>query len=270
MGQQRFSAVNVNRAALWARFSPVSALARHSLALVLALCGAAAAHASTTDTSADASTIFVARRGWHIDVGMAAADLAPPLSQAAAALPDARYVFFGFADKHYLLAKNHHAPVLLSALFPGAGIVLTTGLGNSPAQAFGVTHVIALTVPGHRMRALQSFIWRSLRTQDDTLAVFRDGPYEDSVYFLATQKYSAFHTCNTWGAEALRAAGFHVHTAGVIFAGQLWIQARRLKRDETNAPGASLLFGTSDERIFSLNASIAGRLAAVLADHGGG
>ena len=100
--------------------------------------------------------------------------------------------------------------------------------------------------------------------------VFRDGPYEESVYFLATQKYSAFHTCNTWGAEALRAAGFHVHTAGVIFAGQLWIQARRLKRDETNAPGASLLFGTSDERIFSLNASIAGRLAAVLADHGGG
>ena len=213
----------------------MSAPARHALAAVLALYGAAAAHAGS-DSLTGPSTIFVARRGWHVDIGMAAADLSPPLTQAGAALPSARYVFFGFADKHYLLAKNHHAPVLLSALFPGAGILLTTVLTNSPAQAFGASHVIALTVSQDEMRAMQSFIWRSLRTQDDVLKVFRDGPYEDSVYFLATQKYSAFHTCNTWGAEALRAAGFHVHTAGVIFAGQLWTQARRLKRFQAQAP----------------------------------
>lgn len=229
MGQLPFSAVDSNRAALWARFGQVSALGRHSLAAVLALYAGVAAHAGT-DSPTGPTTIFVARRGWHIDIGMAAADLAPPLTQAGAALPGAAYVFFGFADKHYLLAKNHHAPVLLSALFPGAGILLTTGLTNSPAQAFGAAHVIALAVSEEQMRALQSFVWRSLRTQDGVLKVFRDGPYEESVYFLATQKYSAFHTCNTWGAEALRAAGFHVHTTGVIFAGQLWIQARRLKR----------------------------------------
>ena len=203
---------------------------------------------SGAHAAAESSTIYLARRGWHIDIGMAAADLSPPLTQAAAPLPAARYVFFGFADKHYLLAANHHAPVLLAALWPGAGIVLTTGLSNSPAQAFGAAHVITLTLPGDRMRALQSFIWRSLRTQDQLLKVFRGGPYEDSVYFLATQKYSAFHTCNTWGAEALRAAGFHVHTAGVIFAGQLWSQARRLKRLEkpSDGPEASLLSVTSD------------------------
>lgn len=253
----------------------MSARARYSIAAMLVLCGAAAAaHAgaahSATSSATESATIFVARRGWHIDIGMAAADLAPPLAQAADALPGARYVFFGFADKHYLLAKNHHAPVLLSALFPGAGIVLTTGLTNSPALAFGATHVIALSVSGDQMRALQAFIWRSLRTQDEVLTVYRQGPYEDSVYFLATQKYSAFHTCNTWGAEALRAVGFRVHSAGVIFAGQLWIQAQRLKRNKSETLGASLLDGTSDERIFSLNASIAGRLAAVLADDGGG
>lgn len=88
----------------------------------------------------------------------------------------------------------------------------------------------------------------SLRTQDEVLTVFRDGPYEDSVYFLATHKYSAFHTCNTWGAEVLRAAGFHVHTAAVIFAGQLWIQARRLKRlqERSDGAGASLLSSEPD------------------------
>jgi hypothetical protein len=208
----------------------------------------AAGSVATANAAADSSTIYVARRGWHIDIGMAAADLSPPLNQAAAYLPDAKYVFFGFADKHYLLAANHNAPVLLSALWPGAGILLTTGLSNSPAQAFGRTHVITLNVPQNQMRDLQTFIWLSLRTQDDLLKVYRQGPYEGSVYFLAAQKYSAFHTCNTWGAEALRAAGFHVHTAGIIFAGQLWTQARRLKRlqDTTLELGASLLSGTSD------------------------
>jgi hypothetical protein len=147
-----------------------------------------------------------------------------------------------------LLAANHNAPVLLSALWPGASILLTTGLTNSPAEGFGASHVITLLVTPDQMHDLQTFIWRSLRTQDDVLKVYRDGPYEGSVYFLGKPKYSAFHTCNTWGAEALRAAGFHVHTAGVIFAGQLWLQARRLKRlqDRAAGPGASLLSGTSD------------------------
>jgi Protein of unknown function (DUF2459) len=217
--------------------------ARHSLAVVLARCAVLARcpvlalcavlalwPVSPANANSGSTTIYVARRGWHIDVGMAAADLLAPLNQAAAYLPGTRYFFFGFADKHYLLAVNHNAPVLLSALWPGAGIILTTGLTNSPAEAFGTTHVIALTLSQDQMRDLRSFIWRSLRTQDDTLKIYRQGPYEDSVYFLATQKYSAFHTCNTWGAQALRAAGFRVHTAGVIFAGQLWTQARRLER----------------------------------------
>ena len=221
----------------------MSWLARYSLAAALAFSLAAAANAD-----ADSSTIYVARRGWHVDIGMAAADLSAPLNQAATALPGSGYVFFGFADKHYLLAANHHAPVLLSALWPGASILLTTGLTNSPAEAFGPTQVIALRVSPAQMRDLQAFIWRSLRTQDDVLNVYRNGPYAGSVYFLGKPKYSALHTCNTWGAQALRAAGFHVHTVGVIFAGQLWVQARRLKRlqDRAAAPGASLLFGASD------------------------
>jgi Protein of unknown function (DUF2459) len=219
-----------------------------SLAVVLALILSSAANAgSEISGMAESSILYVARRGWHIDIGVAAADLSPPLAQAAADLPGARFVFFGFADKHYLLAKSHSGPVLLSALFPGAGILLTTGLTNSPAEAFGTTHVITLAVPQDQMRALQAFIWRSLRTQDDLLKVYREGPYQSSVYYLAAPKYSAFHTCNTWGAEALRAAGFRVHTAGVVFAWQLWAQARRLKRqqDRAAAPGASLLSGAS-------------------------
>ena len=186
-------------------------------------------------SSAAESTVFVARRGWHIDVGVAVEDLSPPLASAASHMPSARYVFFGFADKHYLLAKKRNAPVLLSALWPGASIILLTALENSPQEAFGEKHVVALQLGAEGLAALQAFVWKSLRTQDGAIEVYRQGPYEGSAYFLARPKYSALHTCNTWGAEALKAAGFRVHTAGVIFAGQLWIQARRLKREEERA-----------------------------------
>jgi len=182
--------------------------------------------------SAESSTLFVARRGWHIDLGLAVEDLSQPLAGIASHVPGSRYAFFGFGDRHYLLAAKHNAPVLVAALWPGAGIVLLTDLSNSPQEAFGATNVITLQLDAEQMQDLQSFIWKSLRSHGGSVDVYREGPYDGSAYFLASEKYSAFHTCNTWGAQALKAAGFHVHTGGIVFAHQLWSQARRLSREQ--------------------------------------
>ena len=181
----------------------------------------------------EASTVYVARRGWHIDVGVEVVDLALPLAAVAETLPGARYIFFGFGDRRFLQAKKHDAPVLLASVWPGAGLLLLTALSASPEQGFGADHVIRLTVSAEQMQALQSFIWNSVKTKDGAIGARQPGPYEDSVYLPAAAKYSGVHTCNTWVAEGLRAAGFHVHSAGVIFAGQLWRQVRRLERAQS-------------------------------------
>lgn len=206
------------------------------------------------------ATIYVARRGWHIDIGFDTADLKPPLDSLAARFPGARYLFFGFGDEHYLLAKDHNAPVLLGALWPGRGMLLLTGLTSTPREAFGAEHVLALTVTEQQARDAQSFIWQSLEkpsratsdrlagddpaardshsTDADSLPSFAPGPYEGSLYFSAVPEYSAFHTCNTWAAETLATAALPIHSAGVIFAGQLWSQVRRLehKKSADSAP----------------------------------
>jgi hypothetical protein len=127
------------------------------------------------------------------------------------------------------LAAKHNPPVLFSALWPGAGVILLTGIANSPQDAFGGKQVIALQATAAQMTALQSFIAHSFRTADGSIRIFQAGPYEGSAFFLATPKYSALHTCNTWGAEALKAAGLGAHSKGVIFAGQLWSQVKRLQ-----------------------------------------
>jgi hypothetical protein len=180
--------------------------------------------------SAPSPMIYVARRGWHIDIGFAQADLQPPLDSLAAEFPGVRYLFFGFGDQQYLAAKNHNAPVLLAALWPGRGMVLITGLSTPPQEAFGAAHVAALTVTRKQLNDAQAFIWSSLDRQAG-IHSSAHGPYDGSLYFAAAPRYSAFYTCNTWAAEALKAAALPIHSAGVVFAGQLWTQVRRVERD---------------------------------------
>jgi hypothetical protein len=199
-----------------------------------------AAPAGAAADSAKSAVIYVARRGWHIDIGFAAADLQPPLNAVAAQFPEVRYLFFGFGDQHYLLAKDRSAPVSLAAFWPGPGMILATGLASSPQDAFGAVHVVALFVTEKQARDAQAFVWQTLDKQSaeqesggNGIKPYAAGPYEGSLYFAATPRYSAFHTCNTWVAESLRAAALPIHSAGVIFAGQLWTQVRRLEKKQS-------------------------------------
>jgi Protein of unknown function (DUF2459) len=192
---------------------------------VLLLLGASPAWAERAVTP----TVYVARRGWHIDVGFATQDLREPLRSIAKNFPEAKFVFFGFGDMHYLAdEKNQHGPAMIAALWPGRGIILVTTLQAAPSEAFGSTQVVTLDATETQLQATQDYIWKSLAvTGPQGIEVYRAGPYAGGYYFLATPKYSAFHTCNTWAAQTLRAAGFPIRARGVLFAHQLWSQVRR-------------------------------------------
>ncbi len=195
---------------------------------------AAAAALAESSTAPEQVVMYLVRRSWHIDVGFAAQDLDPELSVIARRFPDAKFLFFGFGDRHYLLSKGKGTSTLAGALFPGPGLILVTAIENSPAQAFGGPHVLEFVLPAPQAAAAQRFVRRALST--DPLAVhdgnaefpaIAEGPYDQSAYYSATARYSALHTCNTWAAEALQAAGLAVHTHFVVFAGQTWNRARR-------------------------------------------
>jgi hypothetical protein len=180
--------------------------------------------------------IYVVKRSWHTDVGFDVADLHPPLASLRAALPDARYLLFGFGDKHYLLAHGQSSGRLFGAVLPGDGLVLLTGLQATPAEAFGAKEVTRLTVTAAQAQRLEDFVWRTLATQDGVASALAPGPYEGSFYYASVQRYSGFHTCNTWTAEALRAADLPVRTFGVEFSGQVWRQVRHIKHEQDAPP----------------------------------
>jgi hypothetical protein len=176
--------------------------------------------------------IYVVKRSWHIDIGFDAAVLRPPLASLRAALPNARYLLFGFGDKHYLLTRGRSFDRLLGAVWPGEGLVLLTGIEATPQEAFGAGEVMLLTVSMTQALELQKFVWNTLATENGVATALAPGPYAGSFYYGSVERYSGLHTCNTWAAEALQSAGLPVHSFGVAFSGQLWRQVRRIKRDE--------------------------------------
>ncbi|MGH8231451.1 MAG: DUF2459 domain-containing protein [Steroidobacteraceae bacterium] len=205
-------------------------------ALLLAACSEAPARKSDGPY-----TLYVVRRDWHVDVGFSAADLGPPLTMVAAQFSALRFLLFGFGDRHYLLDKDHGSGGMLAALWPGPGLLLVTGLANTPQQAFGRDEVIEIAVSAEQLRDAQQFVWRSLSAQDNAVRPLQVGPYDGSFFYATPLKYSAAHTCNTWAAEALRAAHLPVRTGGVVFAGQLWRQARHLgQAANADSPGAAM------------------------------
>lgn len=210
-------------------------LAAVAVALPLCLDGCTtnrvAASAAGSDIDAITArhvTMYVVRRGWHIDVGFAAADLVEPLDFAREQFPDARFFAFGFGDRRYLHARNPAFRNMLAALWPGDGLILVTALNGTPQQAFGDSQVVELTLTATQTMQAQRRITASLSLQDGRPQSDGPGPYEGSAYWRSSRRYSAAFTCNTWAGQVLASGGLSLPVHGVIFAGQVWRPVLRL------------------------------------------
>jgi hypothetical protein len=210
--------------------------------LVLSACGTVPGRVGDIGPAAVSGstvTIFVIKRSWHTDIGFAAADVHPPLASLRAALPGAHYLLFGFGDKHYLMNRGGSFTGMVGAVWPGDGLVLMTGLENTPEEAFGgASGVTRLTVTAVEAQTLEQFVWTTLATAGGAAHALGPGPYSGSVYYASSLRYSGVHTCNTWTAAALRTAGLPVRSFGVAFSGQVWRQVRHIKSRQ-EAPDGS-------------------------------
>jgi uncharacterized protein (TIGR02117 family) len=207
-------------------------------ALVLAGCTVLPHAPATVPPSLDAgprTVIYVVKRRWHTDIGFDAADVAAPLATVHSDLPTAHFLLFGFGDRHYLVTRNRSVSGLLGALWAGPGVVLVTGLTTTPERAFGDKEVRRLTLSAAQSRQLQQYVWNSLMATDGAAQVLAPGPYDGSVYYASSIRYSGLNTCNTWTAAALETAGLPVHSSGVEFSGQVWRQIGALQRLEQAA-----------------------------------
>jgi uncharacterized protein (TIGR02117 family) len=233
------------------KVNPAAALARWAIALTvvaLVACGTVPLRDMEVAAGADAGppvVIYVIKRSWHTDIGFDVADLRLPLASLRPMLPAASYFLFGFGDRHYFMHQGESIGTTIGAAWPGAGLVLMTGLTETPEQAFGAAGVTRLTLSARQARRLESFVWDTLATSNSAATALAAGPYDGSYYYASTTRYSGLHTCNTWTAEGLQAAGLPVHSFAVEFSGQVWRQVRKIQRQQNNSSGGDVLRATS-------------------------
>lgn len=197
--------------------------------------------AQTASDNADAHYLYVARRGWHVDIGLSVAELHGKLAAIAAQWPEATHVVVGFGDRRYLLSRAARSCTGVTALWPGPALVLVTAIHGDIAHAFGDGRVLTIRVDGAQRRRAEEFIVASIANSDRARApeAVASGPYAGSAYYAATASYSGVHTCNTWAAEVLAAAGLPVGTTGVVLAGQVWRRARRCTSQDAESKSIS-------------------------------
>lgn len=170
--------------------------------------------------------LWVFDAGWHTGLVLSRAEMGPSLAGLLRRSPRARYFVWGWGNRHYYMAAQPTSAMGLAALFPSRSVVLVQACRHSPAVClFPGTRLRAVAVSRGGIGRLDDYLARSLRKgAHGDLQPIAPGPYPHSEFFASGLSYDAFHTCNTWTAEALQAAGLPVSSGGVVFAGQVWRQ----------------------------------------------
>jgi hypothetical protein len=174
-------------------------------------------------------TAYVVRRSFHTDMGLPTAALGPPLRPLAAEFPGARTLLVGFGDRTFVQSRGHRwLGDWLLALLPGQGAMLVTGLSVAPVQAFAPRDVVTLALTQAQWEGLQRFVRASFTPPAGAPARLAEGPYLGSRFFASPLTYDLLDTCNSWTAEALRAAGQNVPVDFSLFATQVMRAASAL------------------------------------------
>jgi uncharacterized protein (TIGR02117 family) len=187
-----------------------------------------------------AAQIAVIDRGWHTEIGLPAEFATGRLNEVAARFPGVRWLTIGFGDRAYLQSPQRGLPAMLKALMPGPGLLLVTAIRTAPEAAFGADNVVRLSVSRPGMQGLQRFLDVAFAAAPDGAPLLvGPGPYAGSQFYVAAATYSLAHTCNTWVAEALDAAGLDVAPDGLLFAGQLMHRVRQIAAAQARRPRLS-------------------------------
>ncbi|KWR87719.1 hypothetical protein RM96_23610 [Cupriavidus sp. IDO] len=204
-------------------------LARPALALAhAAVLAACSAIPLAPASGPPVTTIDVVERGWHTDVCVQVQDVPDLQAWLAQGFAGATHLCFGFGERDYVLTREHGVLATLSALWPGRGAILMTVLRDTPAAAYGADKVVTLQVGAAGKAHLAAYLAGSVQRDDLARPVqLGDGPYAGSLYFGATPNYAGYYTCNTWTADALRAAQLPVD-GSVLFASAVLRQAREV------------------------------------------
>ncbi|OXY81415.1 DUF2459 domain-containing protein [Oceanimonas doudoroffii] len=198
------------------------------LALLCTGCGAASEWRPAKERGQD---LYLVDHGRHVGLVLPAVGLQRHLSELKAAFPAARLIEVGWGDRAFYQHERAGAGLALRALlWPTDTVLHLVPLSQSPAVAFAGLPVLELSVPPAGMERLLGEVAASFaRNEAGNLRDVGAGRYGGGRFYASVESYHLLHTCNTWVARRLVAAGLPLRPALAFTAGALMRQARSAK-----------------------------------------
>ena len=201
-----------------------------ALLVVCSGCGSAGTPAPDPKGHAGDPVAFqVVRHGWHVGIVVDRVDLSAAAPALAAAFPGADRLELGWGDdRFYQTPEPSVGLALRAALWPTPAVLHVVGFSGPPARYFPGSEVVAVCVEKAGYDRLLGFLADTIAPGPDGSPVpLGPGLYGNSRFFEAKGAFHLFHTCNTWAARAVSAAGLPVSSRWTITAGGLMSRLRR-------------------------------------------
>lgn len=173
--------------------------------------------AAAPGNAAACRRFYIAGHVRHASIIIDRRDFDPARSIDSPEFADKEWLEFGWGDADFYQANGENILLGLKALlWPTAAVMHVYGFDGTPKAAFPASEVLALDLTPAGYARLIAFL-KAAFTRDAAGHVKRLGPglYGLSFFYAGEGTYDAFHTCNTWTAEALAAGGFPIDPAEV-------------------------------------------------------
>lgn len=186
-------------------------------------------HAPPISSEQTEETIWVLDSGWHTGLIVETSELGSHLNALLSTQPRSHYLMFGWGNRKFYMTPNPTLGMDVAALFPSESTLLVEGCNREPRACYSsAVKLRAIQVSLAGQRRLDNYLLETLKLNAIGQAeVLGAGPDPGSEFYASGLTYDAFHTCNTWTAQALHTAGIAIDWHGVIFADQLWSQLNR-------------------------------------------
>jgi hypothetical protein len=177
--------------------------------------------------------VYVVGQSWHAQIGIPVEELGEDLSFYRDIFQGARVIMFGYGKKTFFTAPPETASEYILGPLPGPAVIQAVGLNVPPMEAYSPENTITLLLPPGGSRSLSAYIWNDLaKDASGKPRIVSHSTDPAGLFYAAQSRYNLLHTCNTWIADALHAAGLPISGDGVVFLGQVMTRVDEAAEDQ--------------------------------------
>ena len=168
-------------------------------------------------------SVAIVDNSWHAAIVLRKSDLADKTMPELADYPTAQFIEFSWGDQDYFPdPASGIFGAIKAALWSSGSVIHLVGFADSVENFYRGATITELRMNVFAYGRMVDYINETFaRDKSSGRAAAAPGLFPYSRFYPASRSFNLLHTCNTWVAEALEAAGLPVSSVFVITAGNL-------------------------------------------------